>query len=141
MQLFLVAFLIGISGGLLGALFGVGGGIIMVPALYSFTDLTFKQSVATSLAIIIITSICATASNAASSALINWKLVVFAGIGAAVAAYFGSGLMRQLGNETLTRMFAVLMILMGIKFLIYPGSKPQASGSEGVGEVPAGERS
>ena len=123
MQLLFTAFLIGLSGGMLGALFGVGGGIIMVPALYTFTDLSFKESVATSLAIIIITSVCATASNASASALIHWKIVGLAGVSAALAAYFGSGWMRQMNNETLTRLFAVMMILMGIKFLLYPGSK------------------
>ena len=116
MQVFIVAFLIGVSGGMLGALFGVGGGIIMVPALLKFTDLNMKEAVATSLTIIIITAFFATASNA-SAKLIDWRLVGFAGAGAAMAAFFGSGLMRQMNNETLTRMFAIFMLCMGTKML------------------------
>ena len=116
MQVFIIAFLIGVSGGMLGALFGVGGGIIMVPALLRFTDLTMKEAVATSLTIIIITAVFATASNA-SAKLIDWRLVAFAGVGAALAAFFGSGLMRQMNNETLTRLFAIFMICMGTKIL------------------------
>ncbi|MFT4551377.1 MAG: putative membrane protein YfcA [Verrucomicrobiales bacterium] len=134
MQLYITLVLIGAAGGMLGALFGVGGGIIMVPALYTFTDLNWKQSVATSLTIIIVTSIFGTLSNASGSNLINWKLAGFAAVGAALAAYFGSGLMRQMNNETLTRMFAVVMILMGVKFLIYPGSKTPSKSS---GQAPA----
>ncbi|MGI9244097.1 MAG: sulfite exporter TauE/SafE family protein [Verrucomicrobiales bacterium] len=116
MQVFIVAFLIGVSGGMLGALFGVGGGIIMVPALLKFTDLDMKEAVATSLTIIIITAIFATVSNA-SAKLIDWRLVAIAGVGAALAAFFGSALMRQMNNETLTRMFAIFMICMGTKIL------------------------
>ena len=127
MQLYVILFLIGACGGMLGALFGVGGGIIMVPALYTFTELDWKQSVATSLTIVVVTSIFGTLSNASASNLIDWKLVAFAAIGAALAAYLGSGLMRQMNNETLTRMFAIVMILVGIKFLINPGSKSAAA--------------
>jgi len=120
MQLFIIVFTIGIAGGMLGALFGVGGGVIMVPALLKFTDLDMKESVATSLAIIIITSACATYGNASAN-LINWKLVAIAGFGAALAAYFGSGAMREMNNETLTRSFAVLMIVMGVYLLLPKG--------------------
>jgi uncharacterized membrane protein YfcA len=123
---FIIIFLIGISGGMLGALFGVGGGIIMVPALLKFTDLTMKEAVATSLTIIIITSAFATANNA-SARLIDWRLVAIAGVGAALAAYFGSAVMRQMNNETLTRMFAIFMLCMGTKMLWDSYHKPIAS--------------
>lgn len=134
MQLFIIAFFIGVSGGMLGALFGVGGGIIMVPALLKFTDLTMKEAVATSLTIIIITAIFATASNA-SAKLIDWRLVGAAGGGAALAAFFGSGLMRQLNNETLTRMFAIFMLCMGSKMLWDSFHKPAAPGKQAAAEV------
>jgi uncharacterized membrane protein YfcA len=135
MQVFIIAFLIGISGGLLGALFGVGGGIIMVPALLKFTDLNMKEAVATSLTIIIITAVFATASNA-SAKLIDWRLVAFAGLGAALAAFFGSGLMRQMNNETLTRLFAIFMICMGTKILWDTGLKrPPAADGQAAAEV------
>jgi len=129
MQVFIVAFLIGVSGGMLGALFGVGGGIIMVPALLKFTDLNMKEAVATSLTIIIITAIFATVSNA-SAKLIDWRLVAIAGVGAALAAFYGSALMRQMNNETLTRMFAIFMICMGTKILWDTTLKKRAAPAE-----------
>ena len=133
MQFFITAFLIGISGGMLGALFGVGGGIIMVPALLKFTDLSMKEAVATSLTIIVITSLCATFSNV-SARIIDWRLVAAAGVGAALAAYFGAGLMRQMSNEMLTRMFAIFMLLMGTKLLWDSYHKVPVVGSEAVAE-------
>lgn len=133
MQLFIIAFLIGVSGGMLGALFGVGGGIIMVPALLKFTDLGMKQAVATSLTIIIITAVFATASNA-SARLIDWRLVSAAGIGAALAAFFGSGLMRQMNNEVLTRLFAIFMLCMGTKILWDSFRKPPVAGEQAGAE-------
>jgi uncharacterized membrane protein YfcA len=133
MQFFIIAFLIGVSGGMLGALFGVGGGIIMVPALLKFTDLSMKEAVATSLTIIVITSLFATFSNA-SARIIDWRLVAAAGVGAALAAYFGSGLMRQMNNEMLTRLFAIFMLLMGTKLLWDSYHKAPAASSEAAAE-------
>jgi uncharacterized protein len=112
-----LAVLTGLAAGLLGALCGVGGGIIMVPAFVGLMGLDHKQAVATSMAVIIVTAIAATANNARSSQLIDWRIVAAAGIASALAAWFGSDLMRGLGNHTLTRVFACLLILLGIRML------------------------
>ena len=51
MKLILLAALIGICSGVLGALCGIGGGIVMVPAFVGLLGLTHKQAVATSMAV------------------------------------------------------------------------------------------
>jgi uncharacterized membrane protein YfcA len=111
------AVIIGLAAGLLGALCGVGGGIIMVPAFVAALGLAHKQAVATSMAVIIVTAIAATANNAREKDLIDWKIVAVVGIASAVTAWFGSDLMRSLGNQTLTRIFGVLLVATGIRLL------------------------
>jgi hypothetical protein len=115
MKFILCAILIGIVAGLLGALCGVGGGIVMVPAFVLALGLEHKQAVATSMAIIIVIAIVATANNARIDGLINWKLVLAVGLASAVAAWFGSDLMRSLSNHTLTRIFGCVLVVFGVR--------------------------
>ena len=117
MKLIVFAILTGLAAGLLGALCGVGGGIVMVPAFVGLLGLGHKQAVATSMAVIIITAIAATLNNARANNLIDWKVVATVGFASAVAAWFGSDLMRGLGNQTLTRIFGCLLVVFGTRLL------------------------
>jgi uncharacterized membrane protein YfcA len=117
MKLIIPAVLIGLTAGLLGALCGVGGGIVMVPAFVAMLGLEHKQAVATSMAVIIVTALAATLNNARANNLIDWKIVLTVGIASAVAAWFGSDLMRSLSNQTLTRVFGCVLVLFGARML------------------------
>lgn len=117
MKILVFAILTGIVAGLLGALCGVGGGIVMVPAFVSLLGLEHKQAVATSLAVIILTALAATLNNARANNLIDWKVVVVVGLASAVAAWFGSDLMRGMSNPTLTRIFGCFLVVFGIRML------------------------
>ena len=50
--------------------------------------------------------------------LIDWKLVACTAVGAAVAAWFGTDLMRNLSNQQLTRFFGILLVLVGVRMLL-----------------------
>lgn len=117
MKLLLLAILTGLAAGLLGALCGVGGGIVMVPAFVGLLGLEHKQAVATSMAVIIVTALAATANNTRATGLIDWKVVTAVGLASAVAAWFGSDLMRSLSNQTLTRIFGCLLLVFGARLL------------------------
>ena len=117
MKLVILAILTGLAAGLLGALCGVGGGIVMVPAFVGLLGLEHKQAVATSMAVIIVTAIAATINNSRANNLIDWKIVAAVGLASAVAAWFGSDLMRSLGNQTLTRIFGSLLVVFGARLL------------------------
>ena len=109
---------IGLVAGLLGALCGVGGGIVMVPAFVALLGLSQKQALATSLAVVIVTALAATANNARAGNLIDWKIFVAVGLASAFTAWFGSDLMRSLSNQTLTRTFGIVLVLFGARILI-----------------------
>ncbi|MDP4623663.1 MAG: sulfite exporter TauE/SafE family protein [Akkermansiaceae bacterium] len=118
MKIILLSIVIGLVAGLLGALCGVGGGIVMVPAFVSILGFGQKQAVATSLAIIIITALSSTINNARAGNLIDWKIVAAVGIASALTAWFGTDLMRNLSNQTLTRTFGVVLVVFGARMLI-----------------------
>ena len=119
MKILIVSIVVGASAGLLGALCGLGGGIVMVPAFSQLLGVDHKKAVATSLAIIIITAIVATANNAKSD-LIDWHIVACAALGAAAASWWGTDLMQSLQSTTLTRIFGVTLLLFGAKMLLKP---------------------
>ena len=118
-KLLLTCLLVGVVAGLAGALCGVGGGIIMVPAFVLMLGMTQKTAVATSLAVVVVSGLSETANNITSkSNLIDWKIVGITALGAVVAAWYGSDLMRSLSNQQLTKIFGVLMIVVGARMLI-----------------------
>lgn len=121
MKTFAIATLVGIAAGLLGALCGVGGGIVMVPALVTALGFEQKKAVATSLAVIVIVALVATLNNTLrkGESLIDWRIVALTAVAAALAAWFGTDLMHKLSNQQLTRLFGFVLLVFGAKMLLW----------------------
>ncbi len=120
MKTLAIATFTGITAGLLGALCGVGGGIVMVPVFVTALGFEQKKAVATSLAAIIIVSVVATLNSSLrkEESLIDWRVVAFTAVAAALAAWFGTDLMYKLSNQHLTRLFGVILLVFGAKMLL-----------------------
>lgn len=114
--LLLTSLAIGVLSGVVAALCGVGGGVVMVPAFVTLLGLPQKTAVATSLAIIIPTALMATTQNARHG-LVDWKVAALTAISASIFAYFGSGWMRSMSNESLTRVFGAVLLIFGARML------------------------
>jgi len=108
---------IGVLSGVVAALCGVGGGVVMVPAFVFFLKLDQKTAVATSLAIIIPTALMATTQNARSG-FVEWKVAAITAISASIFAYFGAGWLKTMSNETLTRIFGTILVIFGLRMLL-----------------------
>ena len=109
--------------GFMAGLLGVGGGIIMVPALYyAFTVLDFDivtrmhLSVGTSLAIIIPTSIISTKTHMEYDA-VDFKMVKSFGIFILVGVLFGTFLAVNLKTPTLVLFFSIFAFMVGLFFI------------------------
>ena len=124
-KLLVTGLVVGAAAGLVGALCGVGGGIIMVPAFVFALGMTQKTAVATSLAVVVVSGLSGTLNNFSKSDLIDWRVVLVTAIGAAVASWFGAELMRSLSNAALQKGFAILLILVGVRMLLLKGSHVQ----------------
>jgi uncharacterized membrane protein YfcA len=119
MKILLLGIFIGALAGLVGALCGVGGGLVMVPAFVLILGMTQKSAVATSLAIIVVTAFCGTLNHVTSkSGLIDWKVVGVTAIGAALAAWFGSDLMKSMSSAQLTKIFGIILVVIGVRMLL-----------------------
>ena len=111
-----IALAIGACAGVIAALCGVGGGVIMVPAFRHFLGMDQKMAVATSLAAIIGTAVAATLPNVANR-FIDGKVALAAALGGAVVAWFAADSLKRFSNQTLEILFACVMILMGCQML------------------------
>ena len=109
--------------GFMAGLLGVGGGIIMVPALYyAFTVLDFELatrmhlSVGTSLAIIIPTSIISTKTHMEYDA-VDFKMVKSFGIFILLGVIVGTFLAVNLKTPTLVLFFSIFAFMVGLFFI------------------------
>ena len=109
--------------GFMAGLLGVGGGIIMVPALYyAFTVLDFDivtrmhLSVGTSLAIIIPTSIISTKTHMEYDA-VDFKMIKSFGIFILLGVILGTFLAVSLKTPTLILFFSIFALMVGLFFI------------------------
>lgn len=131
----IIALLVGGMSGMVAALCGVGGGIIMVPAFVLLLKMEQKTAVATSLAAIILTAL-ATSSKNHAHGLIDWKIAIPAGLAGAVIGWLASDWLKKLQDVTLTRIFATLVIVVGVQMWIQSMNKSNLSKVEN-GEKPS----
>lgn len=114
----LTAIGIGVLAGIIAALCGVGGGVVMVPAFVLLLGIAQKNAVATSLAVIIPTALVATMQNAKNGLLTGqWRIILFTAIASTLMAWFGAGLLTTMRNETLTRIFGFVLLVFGVRML------------------------
>ena len=109
--------------GFMAGLLGVGGGIIMVPALYyAFTVLNFDivtrmhLAVGTSLAIIIPTSIISTLTHREHDA-VDFNMVKSFGIFILIGVFFGTFLAVNLKTPALVLFFSIFAFMVGLFFI------------------------
>ncbi len=109
--------LIGLVAGFFSALFGVGGGIIVVPLLLLLGHWPQRPAMATSLAAIGIIAVAGTISYGFHGEL-KPGAAALVGLPAAVGAIAGASLQQRLANRTLSLLFALLLAVIGVKLLV-----------------------
>lgn len=113
-----ISIAIGALGGVIAALCGVGGGVVMVPAFALLLVLPQKHAVATSLLVIIPTALMASIQNY-KNGFGDWKVALAAAAGASLTAWFAADWLKQWSDEKLIRLFGLVLVLMGARMLIF----------------------
>lgn len=121
-QLIITALLIGLAAGMLSGLVGVGGGIIMVPALVFFLHYTQHQAQGTSLAVltlpvVILASLYYYHQCQKAGTPIDLKIVGLLAAGFLVGGYFGSKIALVIDQNLLKKIFAVILFYTAFKML------------------------
>ena len=108
---------IGLVAGFFSALFGVGGGIVVVPLLILLARFSERPAMATSLAAIGVTALTGAVAYAFLGH-VDPALAALVGIPAAVGAVFGTALQQRLANRTLSLAFAGLLVVIAVLLLV-----------------------
>jgi uncharacterized protein len=114
----LILLLIGFMGGTISGALGVGGMIIIVPALVFFMGLTQHQAQGTSLTMMLLPIGILGVMNyyRAGHVKVNYALIMMAAF--VIGAYLGSKFSIHVPAKTLKHLFGILLIIMGIKLTL-----------------------
>ena len=109
---------IGLGAGVLSGMFGVGGGVLIVPALVFLLGKSTHAAVGTSLGALLLPVgiLGALAYHRAGNLDLRASLLVAAGL--FVGAYFGARIALSLSGVQLTRAFAVFLVLVAVRMWV-----------------------
>ena len=121
-QLIGIVLLIGLLAGILSGLVGVGGGIVLVPALVFFLHYNQHQAQGTSLGVltfpvVILAFLHYYHQGKAVGQPIDFKIIGLLATGFIVGGYFGGILASKIDQNTLKKIFAIILFYTGVKML------------------------
>ena len=115
--------LIGLAAGVLSGLFGIGGGLLIVPALVLLADYPHKTALGTSLGALLLPVGVLGAYTYWQHGQLVIRTSLLLGAGIFFGAFAGARLAQLLPGPVLQRMFAVLMVLMAVRLWYEAGGK------------------
>ena len=125
----LILIAIGLFAGMLSGFVGVGGGVIIVPALVFFLGLSQHQAQGTSLFVLVMPVVFFAVLNYWKSGNLNWKYGLVIASTFVVGAYIGSKLSLKISPNWVKLVFGVFMAYVSFK-LITSGYQAINSGDE-----------
>ena len=135
-QTILILFCIGIVAGMLSGIVGIGGGIIIVPALVFFLGFSQLKAQGTSLGILLLPVGILAVIQFYKQGYIDMKTVGIVACSFVVGGYLGSKIALALPQETVKKVFAVLLLLISIKMFFFFFLKTASVKINSVTETP-----
>ena len=108
---------LGVAAGVFSGLFGVGGGLVIVPGLVLLLAVNQHIAHATSLAAILFIAPAALLGFALEGE-VAYLAAALLSVGAIVGAYLGAGLMHRVSSDRLRQAFAVLVLLVAVRMAL-----------------------
>jgi uncharacterized protein len=122
-QNILIIIAIGVVAGLLSGLVGIGGGIVMVPALVYFLLMPQKAAQGASLALLMLPVGILGVMQYYKQGFVDYKIVLLLAVGFVVGSFFGSKISLSMHDDRLKKVFACIMIIVAIKMLFFDKTK------------------
>lgn len=122
-QIIMIIMLIGLSAGILSGLIGIGGGILVVPALVFFMHYTQHQAQGTSLGVLSFPVVILGFlkyyfdGKKPGGDPIDFRIVGLLAAGFFIGAFFGSSLALKINQQLLRKLFAIVLLYSAFKML------------------------
>jgi hypothetical protein len=113
---------IGIVGGFISGLFGVGGGIVIVPALIYWAGFTQHRATGTSLAVLLLPIGLAATAQYYRYGNVDLRAAAILATTMLVSSWFGAVLANRISGPHLRLAFGIFVVVVGI-YLIYGACK------------------
>ena len=113
----IILIVIGLLAGILSGLVGVGGGILMIPLLIIFLGLTQHEAQGTALFAMLPPIGVLAAMNYYKAGFVKWEYAAVMALTFVVGGYFGSKLAISLPEQTVRKIFGVIMLIGALKLI------------------------
>lgn len=120
--------LVGLAAGFLSGLVGIGGGVIIVPALVLLLGFSQKLAQGTSLGILLLPVGILAVVQYYKQGYLNLPYVAIVSVAFVLGGFLGSKLALSLSDEKMKKIFAIVMMLIAIKMLFL--DKPKKAGED-----------
>lgn len=110
---------IGLAGGLLSGVFGIGGGLIIVPALVAFAGFSLTGAAGTTLAALLLPVGALGAMEYWRTGQVDLRAAGLIALGLLVGAYLGARVGLSLPTAVVQRAFGLLLLGVGIRFALF----------------------
>jgi uncharacterized membrane protein YfcA len=114
----LILLVIGLFAGMLSGFVGVGGGVVIVPALMLTLGLSQHEAQGTSLFVLMMPVVFLAVMNYWKSGNVNWKFGLIIAVSFVVGGFIGSKLSLRLSPSIVKMVFGVLMAYLSIRLIM-----------------------
>jgi len=119
METIIIILIIGVVAGAFSGFIGIGGGLIVVPCLVYFLGMTQHLAQGTSLAMMLPPIGAIAVYNYYKAGEVDFKVAAILCLSFIAGSYFGSKIAIRLSPELLKKAFGIIIILVGIKLVIW----------------------
>jgi uncharacterized membrane protein YfcA len=109
--------IVGLSAGLLGGTLGVGGGIIVIPALVFLFGFSQHTAQGTTLAFMLPPVTFLATWNYWRNGHVNWRYALILSLTFLIGAFIGSKLAMEIPDKVLKKMFGFLLLFFALKMI------------------------
>lgn len=117
-QLIFLYLLLGLAAGAFSGVIGIGGGIILVPALVLLAGFSQHMAQGTTLAIMVPPVGILAALSYYKHGYVDLKVAIIVALGFVIGGLFGAQTAIKLSEQTLSKIFGVVLLLVSIKMLL-----------------------
>jgi uncharacterized membrane protein YfcA len=117
-SMILILIVIGIITGVMAGMLGIGGAIIMIPALVFLLGISQQTAQGTSLAVMLPPVGIIAAYNYYKAGHVNIRFAIILAVFFLVGSYFGSRMALNIPQAALKKIFGVLLLLVAAKMLL-----------------------
>ncbi len=109
---------VGLGAGVVSALFGVGGGIVIVPVLVGLLHFDQKIAVGTSLGALLPPTTIGAVINDYNQGVLDVATSAFVALGLLFGALIGARIAIKLPSATVKRLYGIFLLFVGLRFLL-----------------------